>query len=101
MSPRAEYLRRIDSLAAMADGWYDRKSKAMTPAALTKARELVQSIADDNPVPMWAYPMTDGGIHIEIDAGPIEVQIEIAPDGTLSAEAFTRLEATPCQPTAS
>ena len=101
MTHRADYLSRIDSLAAMADGWYDRVGKSMTPAAMTKARELVQSIADDAPVPMWAYPMTDGGIQIEIDAGPIEVQIEIAPDGTLSAEAFARLEATPCQPTAS
>ena len=101
MTTRADYLRRIDSLAAMADGWYDRESKAMMPAALTKARELVQSIEDDDPVPMWAYPMTDGGIQIEIDAGPVEVQIEIAPDGTLSAEAFAKLEATPCQPTAS
>lgn len=69
---------RLADFAHMRDGWDGHGSKAPTDDAIRTAANLV-------PVPGG-----DGSIQVEMHAGGADIEIEIAPDGTVKSVLWAR-----------
>ncbi len=63
----------LEELKALADGWHGPKSKAITSAAIDTA---------DNMTPV---PCSDGGLHLEMHAGGVDIEITINPEGHVTS----------------
>ena len=69
MSKRSK---NLEALAALEANWDGYNAKPISPAAINRADDF------------WFVPMANGGIQIELNAGGMEIEIEIKPDGTIA-----------------
>lgn len=65
--------KRLDQLAKLEDGYDSYGAAAVTPDAITTARELLSAI--------YVWPRIDGGLIVEL--GDEIWEIEISPEGVL------------------
>ena len=77
----AESLRTISELARLPDNWDSYGSPKVQPAAVQRAIEVLAAAqAESVPAPR-IVPVAGGGLQIEWDAGPRELEIEVLPGG--------------------
>ena len=80
----AEVARRLEEFAALASDWDGYGARQIDRRALELARVLVWRFLEQGlPVPE-IFPVPDGGVQIEWEAGPLELELEVEP-GALSA----------------
>lgn len=77
----AEVARRLEEFADLASNWDGYGARQIDRRALERARALVWRLLDQGlPVPE-VFPVPDGGVQIEWEAGPLELELELEPGG--------------------
>lgn len=65
LPPREEAIARLNDLATLEDGWYDRNSDAPTAKSIEVARLVAEGLADSDLTRIGIFPRPDGGIVFE------------------------------------
>lgn len=79
----AESLRRISALTQLPENWDSYGSPCVQRQAIQRAIEVIAAgQAEFTPVPR-IVPVAGGGLQIEWDMGPRELEIEVLPDGSI------------------
>jgi hypothetical protein len=82
---RQALARRFDELATLLEDWDAEGSSRVDASALSAAwRFAEQALRAQLPTPE-VFPVADGSVQLEWHAGPVELEIEIAPGGGTAA----------------
>jgi hypothetical protein len=82
---REALARRFDELATLLEDWDAEGGNRVDPPALSAAwRFAEQALRAQLPIPE-IFPVADGSVQLEWHAGPVELEIEIAPGGRSAA----------------
>ena len=78
---REEVAKQLLALAALEADWDGYGAKAIDTAALGLAQRLIDELLGDVGRVPSVVPVPDGGVQLEWDAGPIELELEVRPGG--------------------
>lgn len=82
---RETLARRFDELMTLREGWDAEGARRIDSSALSAAWRLIeQALRAELPVPE-IFPVPDGSVQLEWHAGPVELEVEIAPGGGSAA----------------
>lgn len=79
----AESLRAISELAQLPENWDTYGSPRVQQPAVQRAVEVLAASQADYTHPPRIIPVAGGGLQIEWDMGPRELEIEVLPDGSI------------------
>jgi hypothetical protein len=78
--------REIDEIATLKPGWDGHDAPVLSGLVASRAFLLLLSLEDATggavPLPATVAPIADGGLQLEWDRDRLQIEVQVAPDGT-------------------